>query len=55
LISLGRAGHVNVASGYGRWHFGEVLATTLRHDLDATPSARAGKRRIVPADMALAA
>ncbi len=38
LISLGRAGHVNAASGYGHWPFGEALAETLRNDLDAIQS-----------------
>lgn len=55
LISLGRAGHVNVASGYGRWHFGEALATTLRHDLDAIQSVSAGRPLIASEGMALAA
>ena len=34
-INLGRAGHVNPASGYGHWPFGEALVDTLRNDLAA--------------------
>lgn len=29
FLSLGRAGHINVDSGHGRWAFGERLADTL--------------------------
>ena len=39
-INLGQAGHVNVASGYGHWPFGEALAETLRADLEAVQSLR---------------
>lgn len=44
-ISLGRAGHVNVASGYGRWPFGEALVDTLRADLAAIQSLAPSSRR----------
>lgn len=37
-INLGDVGHINVASGHGRWRYGEALATTMRSDLDAIHS-----------------
>lgn len=37
-INLGLAGHINVASGYGRWPFAETLVETLRADLAAIQS-----------------
>ncbi|SDI12192.1 RBBP9/YdeN family alpha/beta hydrolase [Propionivibrio dicarboxylicus] len=54
-ISLGRAGHVNVASGYGRWPDGEALAETLRNDLDAIQSVSGYRHRIATPGAALAA
>lgn len=40
LINLGDAGHINVASGYGYWPFGEALMETLRADLESVQSVR---------------
>lgn len=40
LINLGNAGHINVASGYGYWPFGEALMETLRADLESVQSVR---------------
>ena len=37
-INLGAAGHINAASGYGHWPFGESLVRTLRSDLAAIQS-----------------
>jgi hypothetical protein len=34
FFSLGPAGHINVASGYGYWPLGETLITLMRNDLD---------------------
>jgi len=30
LVDLGNAGHINVASGFGRWEDGYALASTFR-------------------------
>jgi len=32
-INLGSAGHINVASGFGRWPFGETITTSMRNEL----------------------
>lgn len=42
-INLGAAGHINAASGYGRWPFGETLAKRMRENLAAT---QAVQRRV---------
>ncbi|MBA3996379.1 MAG: alpha/beta hydrolase [Candidatus Accumulibacter sp.] len=33
-VNLGRAGHINVASGHGRWPLGEAIVESMRAALD---------------------
>lgn len=35
-LSLGAAGHINVDSGHGRWHFGESIIDSMRRRLAHT-------------------
>ena len=32
-LNLGQAGHINIASGFGRWFFGEALINSMRNQL----------------------
>lgn len=40
LVDLGYAGHINIASGFGRWPAGYALASQLGHRIDRHASIR---------------
>lgn len=53
LVDLGHAGHINVASGFGRWQRGYDLLTVLngiaRREQPSVNAVQAGEKREVSA------